>query len=227
MQQALWKRMLSHFVELHIESAPTDINPHLYVSLNRGRYQLSTANAIYSFEDLYTNFSRAFAQLNLNTYAIQEVLILGFGLGSIPTILEQNFQKNYRYTALELDEAVVYLANKYTLPQLVSPIEILCADAYAYVLQSEQQFDMICMDVFLDASTPSHFKSVDYLTALKALLAPNGLLLYNCLAVNEEDIAAAKDFFENQFLSVFPHASYLDVGGNWMLVVQPIIGNKN
>ncbi|MEL6944963.1 MAG: hypothetical protein AAFO82_20090, partial [Bacteroidota bacterium] len=48
-----WKRWWSYLSEIHIESAPNEINPHLYVSLRNGRYQLSTANAIYSYEDLY------------------------------------------------------------------------------------------------------------------------------------------------------------------------------
>ncbi len=218
MQQALWKRLLSYFVEWHIESAPTHINPHLYVSLRYGRYQLSTANAVYSFEDLYTNFSRAFERLHLEERNIQKVLILGFGLGSIPSMLEQKFKKNYHYTAVELDEAIVYLANKYTLPQLQSPIEILCADAYAYVLQCEQQFDMICMDVFLDDTTPPHFKSVEYLQVLRDLLSPNGILLYNCLAATEEALEATRTFYETQFKIAFPEANYFDVGGNWMLV---------
>ena len=56
MKQPLWKRLLSHLFEIHIESTSSEYNPHLYVSLRKGRYQLSTANAIYSFEDLYYNF---------------------------------------------------------------------------------------------------------------------------------------------------------------------------
>lgn len=222
MQQVLWKRLLSYIVEWHIESAPNDINPHLYVSLRYGRYQLSTANAVYSFEDLYTNFSRAFARLELDKLAIENVLILGFGLGSIPTMLEQKFNKNYHYTAIELDEAIIYLANKYTLPQLKSPIEILCADAFAYVMQCQQQFDMICMDVFLDASTPDHFKTIDYLEKLKELLSPKGIVLYNCLAAKKSDLKAAQIFYERTFSKVFTNANYFDVGGNWML-----IGKKN
>ena len=55
MKQPLWKRWLSYLFEIHVESTSSDYNPHLHVSLNNGRYQLSTANAIYSFEDLYDN----------------------------------------------------------------------------------------------------------------------------------------------------------------------------
>ncbi len=73
-----WKYWLSHFMELHIESAPSELNPHLYVSLTRGRLQLCTANAIYSFEDLYDNFSKTFDLFKEEFVPKEEVLILGF-----------------------------------------------------------------------------------------------------------------------------------------------------
>jgi len=212
-----WKRWWSYLFEIHIESAPNDINPHLYVSLINGRYQLSTANAIYSYEDLYTNFYKAFQQVQLPDNQ-SNILLLGFGLGSIPRILERKFHKTYHYTAVELDEAVLYLAQKYTLPQLSSSIETICTDAYAYVQQSEQKYDMICMDVFLDDTIPEQFQTIVYLQALKQRLSPNGILLYNCLAASQEDQLSTKTFYETQFLKVFPNSRYLDVDGNWILV---------
>ena len=113
MKQPLWKRLVSYFFEIHIESTSSEFNPHLYVSLYKGRYQLSTANAIYSFEDLYDNFSEAFEEIDLDRLAIQNVLILGFGLGSIPILLEQHFNKEYHYTGIEIDEIVRICANQF------------------------------------------------------------------------------------------------------------------
>ena len=139
---------MSYFFEFHIESAPSEINPHLYVSLSRGRYQLSTANAIYSFEDLYDNFFDAFKQIDLDKYPIKNVLVLGLGLGSIPLMLEKNFGKKYNYTAVEIDESVIYLSSKYALPQLKSNIQMICADAFAFVMQTEQKFDLICIHFY-------------------------------------------------------------------------------
>ena len=214
----LWKRLLSYFVELHIESSPSEVNPHLYVSLKNGRYQLCTANAVYSFEDLYTNFLWAFERLELDKAPGKEVLVLGLGLGSIPFILENNLGRQFRYTAVELDEAVIYLANQYWLDGLSSPVTTICADAYAFLLQNEEQYSMICMDIFLDDLVPKPFESPEFLEALKDALAPGGLLLYNRLADNLRDQQATQLFFEQRFLPVFPQGAYLDVGGNWILL---------
>lgn len=209
---------MSYLAEIHIESTSSTYNPHLYVSLRRGRYQLSTANAIYSYADLYTNFDRAFQQIDLDQLVGNEVLVLGFGLGSIPIILEKKMKQDLNYTVVEIDEEVLYLANRYTLPDLTSSISTICTDAAIFVAQCTEQFDLICMDIFLDDTIPSQFESREFLTQLQSLLTPNGILLYNCLAAKQKDIAHTTHFYEQVFLSVFPHGTYLDVGGNWILV---------
>lgn len=213
-----WKILLSYLFEFHIESAPSELNPHLYVSLRNGRYQLCTANAVYSYGDLYDNFSKAFKKLKLEEIGVKNVLLLGLGLGSVPLILEKSFGQDYHYTAVEIDESVIYLANKYGLTELQSSIEVICTDALNYVRQSEQQFDMICMDVFLDDLIPKDFESAAFLKDLKRLLSPNGILLYNRLALIEKDKVNAKLFYEFSFKPVFSESTYLDVGGNWMLL---------
>lgn len=212
-----WKKWLSYLMEFHIESAPSEYNPHLYVSLVQGRYQLSTANAVYSYGDLYDNFVKAFDGVDIASRDIKNVLILGFGLGSIPEILEKR-GLDYHYTAVEIDEEVLYLANEYTLPQIKSPIDLVCADAFAWVNMCTEQFDLICMDVFLDDVVPDHLEAIDYLEKLKTLLTPSGMLLFNRLAATKEDVEETKAFFEDKFLSVFPNGRYLDVTGNWILV---------
>ena len=212
----LWKRLLSYFFELHIESAPSEINPHLYVSLKRGRYQLCTANAVYSYADLYDNFAGTFEQITLPSDGAT-VLLLGFGLGSIPYILEKKQSKTYHYTAVEIDENVLYLANKYTLPMLESPISFIPADASVFVHSCTDQFDLICMDIFLDDVVPTVFETEDFLVRLKELLNPQGVLLFNKLALTKADKAQATAFF-TVFKKVFPKGNYLELKGNRMFL---------
>lgn len=214
----VWKRWLSYLIEQHLESASSEHNPHLYVSLSRGRYQLCTANAIYSFEDRYDNYRRAFARIDLSELPGPNVLVLGFGLGSIPILLEHTFQHRFNFTGVEIDEAVIDLASRYALPQLDSPVQLVCADAMAYAQQAETVFDLVCMDVFLDDTIPAGFEQPEFLKDLRRLIHPEGLLLYNRLADNRDDQHKSKQFYEDVFLSIFPKGAYLDVGGNWMLV---------
>ena len=218
MKQPFWKRWLSHLFEIHIESTSSQYNPHLYVSLRRGRYQLSTANAIYSFEDLYDNFSEAFLAIDLEKSQVQNVLILGFGLGSIPFMLEKVFNKNFHYTGIEIDEEVLYFANKYALPEINSSIELVCADAAFFVKQSTIKYDLIAVDLFQDDIIPEQFESTAFLENLKSLLTNDGILMYNRLAHNEEDIKSSNSFYQDSFKKVFKEGIYLEVNDNWMLL---------
>jgi len=218
MQEPTWKIWLSHLAEIHVESASSEYNPHLYVSLRRGRYQLSTAKAIYSYADLYDNFVQAFQRIHFDKIPGKEALLLGFGLGSIPVILEKTMQRDFYYTAVEIDEAVIDLASRYTLPDLDSPVELICADAHAFVMQSEAQYDLICMDVFIDDTVPSPFEETEFLEQLARLLTPGGVLLYNRMTAFTKDQEQTRTFFKEKFLPVFPAGTYIEVRGNWILM---------
>jgi len=156
--------------------------------------------------------------VDLDKFSIKNVLVLGLGLGSIPMMLEKNFEKKYHYTAVEIDESVIYLASKYALPKLESKIEMICADAFAYVMQCEQQFDMVCMDVFLDDIVPEAFEDILFLEKLKQLVHPNGILLFNRISNHRLDATNAEVFYKEKFKQVFPEGSYLEIKGNWMLM---------
>ena len=87
-----------------------------------------------------------------------------------------------------------------------------------YIVQSNDKFDIICMDVFVDDEIPDRLFSIDFLELLKERLNPSGVLLYNCLARSKADIDLAQRFLYDEFVHVFPNGGYLDVKGNWMLV---------
>ncbi len=213
-----WKRCLSWLVELHLESAPSALNPHLYVSLRRGRLQLCTANAVYSWEDLYDNFDKAFQRLPLDKLPIRKVLLLGVGLGSIPQLLEVKYHRQYHYTGVEADENVLYLASRYTLPQLQSPLELHCADALAFLQICQDTFDLLCMDIFVDDQVPEPFLQPDFLELLQAHLNPGGILLYNRLGATAQDRQQAQTWYDEVFRRAFRKSECWDLGHNLMLV---------
>ena len=218
MKQPFWKILTSYLYEVPIESIASEVNGEMHVLLRRGRYQLCTENAIYSFADLYGNFVKCFQRLQLDGLGGDRVLILGFGLGSIPVILEKKFDRRYHFTAIEKDEVVIHLANKYVLPGIKSPIEMISANAMAFVHQTTERFDLICVDIYLDDVVPEEFETIQFLYQLEVLLRPQGLIISNKLSRKPEDLVQTRTFFEQTFKHVFPDAVHLDVDGNWMLL---------
>ncbi len=218
MRQSWWKKWISYFFEIPVEKSASDKNPLLLVTLKKGKYQLSTEEAIYSFDVYYDNFGQAFRQMNLSELPVQNALLLGLGLGSIPVIIEQENQKILNYTAVEYDEEVIRLAQKYSLNRLNSPITIYHTDAMLFVSQCDTKFDLICMDVFNGDKIPEELVTTEFLSHLNRLLSKEGILLFNCLAYSEKDYEEAKNFYDNVFLPLFPDASHISVQGNWILI---------
>lgn len=217
MKQPWWKIWASYLVELKVEESTSDYNSILDLLLVKGRYQLCTDKAIYSYADKYDNFSKAFDQLKLPADGAS-VLLLGFGLGSIPYMLEKVYGKKYSYVAVEIDEEVVYLASKYVLDDLQSDIQIHTMDGVNFMNLNTSRFDMICMDIFEDDFIPGVFETDDFLLAMKEGLTDQGLLIYNRLAFNPDIENKTRRFFQTAFNRVFPKSRALKILGNWLLV---------
>lgn len=218
MKQPAWKRFLSYFYSFCLEDTHSNINPHLQVFLKQGRYQLCTDHAVYSYGDLYDNFTRAFDVLKLEEIDVKKVLVLGFGMGSIPVILEKLFEKDYEYTGIEIDKKVIELAHKYVLPEVKSKVNLICADAYQFVMGCKEKFDLIAVDVFLDDMIPASFEKDDFLARLSTLLSSEGIVVYNRLSQNKKDMALNDTFYNEHFKNCFPDADIVTMEGNSMLL---------
>ncbi len=218
MKQNIISNILSYITQQHMETIHSDYNEVLHVFLKNGRYQLCTANAIYSYGDKYDNFKRSFDQMQLDMLDIENVLLLGFGLGSIPFMLEKTFHQNYSYTGVEIDESIIYLASKYVLDELTSEIEMIQADAYSYIYQTSMKYDLICIDIFVDDKIPEVFLDVDFLEAVTENLTEKGILMFNHLSYTHADEVAALAYYNDVFKTVFPTGKCLDVKGNLMMV---------
>ncbi|MCB0663190.1 MAG: hypothetical protein KDC24_10645 [Saprospiraceae bacterium] len=218
MEEPKWKIWLSYLMELHITSTTSELNKNLHVSLKNGRYQLCTDDAIYSYGDLYDNFYKSFKKVNWQPKAGSEALILGFGLASVPLIMELLYPQKFYFTGVEADEAVMELASEFALPYLRCPVEMRYADGYAFLMQNEEKYDFIAMDIFVNDTVPEVFEGEDFLHELKNSLNDGGLLLYNRLAATQKDKQASRDFFVGNFKPVFPQGELIDVGGNYMLI---------
>lgn len=213
------KRLLSYFAELPVTETTSRYNHRLSVYLHRGRYKLVTKGAIYSFGDLYSNYRRSFEKLDWEKHPVRSCLVLGLGLGSIPDMLVTRFhKKDIQFTAVEIDEKVTQLAMKYVLRPKKINVQVFEADAASFLQWHQGSYDMICSDVFVGDRIPKELETVEALFAMKSMLKPGGVLLYNRLSRFEPDIKISLTFMDEVFLKVFPSGGYLDVDGNWMFV---------
>ena len=213
------RRWLSYLTEQVLETASSEHNAYLHVSLVHGRLQLVAEDAIYSFGDYYLNFRRVFERFDFEQLPLHaNVLVLGLGLGSIPELLERYIGVEYNFVAVEIDPVIIELAADYSLPALQSNVEVHEADAFAFLQLDTRKYDLICVDVFQDATIPSHLNGPDFLDLLQSSLSPGGAIIYNRLADTSLHKEEAKAYFEAEFLRAFPTGELVNTGGNYMLV---------
>ena len=221
MKIPFWKNILSYLTDLRLDQYSSSYNELIQVYLSRGQYQLRTKNAIYSFGLRYDNFTGLFESLDWKKYQPKTSLLLGLGLGSIPLMLEKKFSPGLKYTAIEVDETITRLAEKYVLSKNNFNLDIITGDALIWLKTTQERFDMICMDIFQDDVIPEVFMTMDYLHLLKETIADDGLIIYNCLAQNKSDKRLANEFYQNKFQKVFPSARKLLIKGNYLLLNKP------
>ena len=210
--------MVSQLVEVPIGRFESEYSPDLKLSLYKGRYMLSVNNVIYSFEDKYTSFQKAFELVKPERRDLKKVLVLGYALGSISTILYKLHHITPEVTAVDIDPVVLDLAAKYNnLPDEMS-VRYIKADAAKYLNEDKLLYDLICVDLFIDDKVPIAFRSTAFLDTIDESLTDNGMLLFNWLYADIDQKQDTDKYFYEVFLKRFPHARYISTGGNLVLI---------
>ena len=94
-----------------------------------------------------------------------------------------------------------------------------------FVKRNGPQYDLICMDIFQDRRVPKKFESASFLYALKSRLNPGGVLIFNRLAIDEEDKKSNALFYE-VFHQLMPESVIQKMAYNWMFVFRKPQDNK-
>lgn len=111
----------------------------------------------------------------------RKVLIVGLGGGTIPRALTQ-ILPDVQIDIVEIDPAVVEVARKYFLFAESDRVKVFEADGRVFVkraLREKRQYDLVMLDAFDHEYIPEHLLTREFLTEVKSLLGPNGVLAAN------------------------------------------------
>lgn len=180
-------RFLSSFIFTDkIEERKSDVSGKIEVLYTNGKYVLDSAHVNYSFGGLHEIFQKAFSQFRIKEREIKNVLILGFGSGSVASILQEEYEKKIEMVGVEKDKEVIELAKKYFSIDKYKSLTLHCADAYDFVFRSNQKFDLVIVDVFVDLNVPEQFTEEKFISQSANLLSDNGILFFNLVVHNEK-----------------------------------------
>ncbi len=174
----------------------------LEINRRSGHFVLDSLHVNYSFGNLHRVFQHAFQMEGLDTDALHEVLILGFGAGSVARILQDEWGCAAKLTGVEVDAGVIDLAEKYFDLKTLKYLDIQIADAFEFVQQAEPIYQMVVVDLFLDHWIPEKFDTPEFLQQLHRILLPGGKVFFNRLAYSHRDKQRTR-IFEDTFRQYF------------------------
>jgi spermidine synthase len=93
--------------------------------------------------------------------------------------LHEEFKSDCHITAIEKDPLIIDAGRKYFNTSRFRNLDIQMTDAFDYVINCKEKFDMVAFDIYIDNEIPSGFETREFLMALKKLIKQNGYLVFN------------------------------------------------
>jgi spermidine synthase len=112
----------------------------------------------------------------------KRILIIGLGGATLPSAL-QEMLPNTQIDTVEIDEAVDRAARKYFGFKPAANAKVIIEDGRVYVRRHAKRqgpaYDMVMLDAFGDDYIPEHLLTREFLTEVKSVMAPGGVLVAN------------------------------------------------
>ncbi|MBI3235308.1 MAG: fused MFS/spermidine synthase, partial [Bacteroidetes bacterium] len=141
-------------------------NHLLEVAIEDGRTVLNTENGNYSYGNLHIIFDDVFRQEHIAEKQFSNILLLGMGAGSVIELLRTDFGQKNKITAIEIDEEIISLARQHFNLNSYQQLEVIHADAYDFVLNNTEIYDLIIIDLYIDLEVPTKFETEDFVKLL-------------------------------------------------------------
>jgi len=117
----------------------------------------------------------------------QKILVIGLGGGSLPNALKQ-ILPTAQVDAVEIDPAVIKVAERYFQFSPSAQMHVIAQDGRLYVKQALKQnkkYDLIMLDAYDGEYIPEHMLTSNFLTEVKNILEPNGVLTANTFSTSK------------------------------------------
>lgn len=170
------KKTLSYIWPL-TKKIKSDYSGDLEVTWLNGKKILDTKNANYSYGALHEILDIALEKTNADRSG--QVLVLGLGGGSILQLLREKYNFYGKITAVEIDKAIIKVANSEFNIQQYAPIEVICEDALQFVQQHSHKYETVIVDIFIDIKVPEAFFQLVFWQNLSKLLSTNATVIFN------------------------------------------------
>ncbi|MEZ4916936.1 MAG: fused MFS/spermidine synthase [Chitinophagales bacterium] len=174
-----FKKLISYFYPIIIQKYSSKYNGVLELSLQNGQLVVDAKNANYSYGSLHKLFRKVIDEFTFEE-GKKEVLILGFGAGSIATILCKEQKIDCRIDGVEIDNVMLQIYNEYFKIKDVE-LQVFTQDAILYLTNCKKKYDYIFIDLFSDLKVPDKFTQQNFLNLVKKVSKPSTQIAMNTI----------------------------------------------
>lgn len=178
----------------------SEINGNLEVTYINGKKVLDSENANYSYGKLQKILEIGVKEIDLA--GVENILLLGMGGGSIIQSLREKFHYQGRITAVDLDPKVIQIAKEEFSIIETDKLKIIQKDAFAFVKDTSEHFQLIIIDLFIDTEIPHIFYGNEFCDRISKLIDKNGFFIFN-MGINVHKSAEVKKSLQAHFKELF------------------------
>lgn len=191
-----------------VETRTSKINGEIKVTRLLGTYRLVIGGYTQSGGLLASIWGKALKPLKKEmTIASPKVLVLGLGAGTVAGIIHDYLPES-EITGIEIDPVIIDVAKKYFKIDKIPDLKIITGDAIKWTLKNEKKkkdtFDLVIVDMYIGSRLPKEVKNSQFLSSLKNLASPGGILYFNQLIARgkKEDIKELRAVLDEIFSDV-------------------------
>lgn len=203
------RKLFSYFIPINIYKKKSSISETIEVTWNNGELVIDSKNTNYSYGSLQRILRKGLKYIGFERIKkFDNVLLLGVAGGSVIKTLVEEIKFKGKITGVEIDPAMIEVANTYFKLNEIPNLNIVIDDAFEFVLKTKETYDLIIIDVFQDTTMPNFLFEDFFINRVNFLLRKDGFILFNTMVINdgnrERNLNYKKKFNGNYSLRMYP-----------------------
>lgn len=185
----LLKKLISYLYPIKVKQIPSPRSGQLEITMVNGKLLIDAEHVNYSYGSLQKVLKKGLETIGSNKLnTLQNILVLGVAGGSVIETIRKDFNLETPITGVEIDSDVIQLANDYFNLYQIRNLDLRIDDAFDYISNTTDTFDLIIVDIFNDEHMPDNLFNETFWTDIYKTLNKSGLCLFNSIVSSKQEI---------------------------------------
>ena len=179
----------------------SEISGQIVVEELLGQYSLQVQGLIQSGGLVKAIWKKPFKKILDSEFLILNSLLLGLGGGTVVQLIKARWPKA-KIVGVEIDPEIIKIGKKYFGLDDVPGLQTANANAFDYIKQAKQKFDLLIVDLYLGRKFPKKAENKEFFEDIKKILSSDGIVIFNRLKMEKSDLGNFEQKLKKHFSSV-------------------------